>query len=298
MPNLLGEVPGLVAFVRTVAAGSFSAAARDLKTTPSAISKSVGRLEKKIGVRLFLRSTRAVTLTQDGEIFFEHVAPLLRNLDASDEIITSRTAPTGRLRISMPGELAPLLLPELFSDFAVAYPDLHLDIGMTDRFVNLVGEDYDVALRAGNPTQGDLMVRRLANLPMIVVGSPSLMETWGRADTANALAELPFARFVMAGTVPPLQLADGTSFVPSGRVDCDSGTGMIQAAASGLGAAHVLRCLVADQLEAGTLVDLAPKLPLANLPFNALHAFGRTVPLRVKLFCDFVAIVAKRMATM
>src|SRR6476646_10400241 len=87
MPNLLNETAGLTAFVRTVEAGSFSAAARDLNTTPSAVSKSVARLEKKIGLRLFLRSTRALTLTQDGQAFFGRVAPLLRDLDSSDEAI-------------------------------------------------------------------------------------------------------------------------------------------------------------------------------------------------------------------
>lgn len=106
MPNLLNEMPGLMAFVRTVEAGSFSAAARDLATTPSAVSKSVARLEKKIGARLFLRSTRALMLTQDGQLFFDRVAPLLRDLDASEEAIRSDVAPSGRLRISMPSEMA------------------------------------------------------------------------------------------------------------------------------------------------------------------------------------------------
>lgn len=295
MPNLLGETSGLMAFVRAVEAGSFSAAARDLNTTPSAISKSVARLEKKIGTRLFLRSTRALTLTQDGQVFFERVAPLLRDLNSSDEVIMSRTGPTGRLRVSMPGELAPLLLPAVFADFAAAYPELHLDVGLTDRFVNLVKEDYDVVLRVGNPTQGDLMVRHLVDLPMVVVASPPFLRRWGSQASAETLAGLPFARFALDGMVAPVRLGDGTSFIPSGRVDCDSGFAMIQAAHSGLGAAYLLRCLVAAELKSGTLVDLAPQLALPKLPFNALHAFGRTPPLRVRLFCDFVAEAAKAM---
>ncbi len=107
LPNLLNEISGLMAFVRTVEAGSFSAAARDLGTTPSAVSKGVARLEKKIGTRLFLRSTRALMLTQDGQLFFDRVAPLLRDLGASEEAIRSDIAPSGRLRISMPNEMAP-----------------------------------------------------------------------------------------------------------------------------------------------------------------------------------------------
>jgi DNA-binding transcriptional LysR family regulator len=289
MPNLLDETSGLMAFVRTVEAGSFTAAARDQNTTPSAVSKSVARLEKKIGARLFLRSTRALTLTQDGQVFFERVAPLLRELDASGEAVRSQAVPSGRLRISMPSELAPLLLPRLFGTFAKDYPDLQLDIGLTDRFVNLVREDYDVALRVGKQMQEDLIVRRLADLPMAIVASPTLLGTTGRLGSVEDLAGLPFARYTMEGTVQPIRLSDGTTFIPRGRVDCDTGLALIQAALSGLGAACLLRCLVADDVRAGTLVDLAPEIALPKLPLSILHAYGRTVPARVRLFCDFMA---------
>ncbi|WP_173509341.1 LysR family transcriptional regulator [Sinorhizobium psoraleae] len=298
MPNLLNETSGLMAFVRTVEAGSFSAAARNLDTTPSAVSKSVARLEKKIGARLFLRSTRALTLTQDGQIFFERVAPLLRDLDSSDEGIGSDAALSGRLRVSMPSELAPLLLPRLFTGFAADNPNLHLDIGLTDRFVDLIREDYDVVLRAGNPTQGDLIVRRLADLPMAIVASPAFLETWGNPLPVEHLAALPFARYVLGGLSQPVRLADGSSFVPAGRVDCDSGAALIQAALAGLGAAYLLRCLVAKELQAGALVTFASEIALPSLPFNALHAFGRTGPLRVKLFCDFIAREARAIEAM
>jgi DNA-binding transcriptional LysR family regulator len=298
MPNLLNETSGLIAFVRTVEAGSFSAAARNLDTTPSAVSKSVARLEKKIGARLFLRSTRALTLTQDGRIFFERVAPLLRDLESSDEGIGSDAALSGRLRVSMPAELAPLLLPRLFTGFAADNPNLHLDIGLTDRFVDLIREDFDVVLRAGNPTQGDLIVRHLADLQMVIVASPAFLETWGNPLPAKSFAALPFARYVLGGLVQPVRLADGSSFVPVGRVDCDSGAALIQAALAGLGAAYLLRCLVAKELQAGTLVTPAPEIALPSLPFNALHAFGRTVPLRVKLFCDFIAREARAIESM
>ena len=293
MPNLLNETSGLMAFVRTVEAGSFSAAARDLDTTPSAVSKSVARLERKIGVRLFLRSTRALTLTQDGQAFFERVAPLLRDLDSSDDAINSGAALSGRLRVSMPSELAPLLLPRLFADFAADHRELHLDVGLTDRFVDLIREDYDVALRAGSPGQGDLMVRHLADLPMVIVASPAFREIWGNPASAEALAASPFVRYALGGAIQAVRLADGTSFIPSGRVDCDSAMALIQAARSGMGAAYLLRCLVAKDLEAGTLVEFAPDIALPRLSFNALHAFSRIVPSRVKLFCDFMIREAK-----
>ncbi|TZG32372.1 LysR family transcriptional regulator [Agrobacterium sp. B1(2019)] len=296
MPNLLDETSGMAAFVRTVEAGSFTAAARHLSTTPSAVSKSVARLERRIGTRLFLRSTRTLTLTQDGQLFFERVSPLLRELDASDDAIRPQAAPSGRLRISMPDELAPLLLPQLFGTFAKNYPDLQLDIGLTDRFVNLIREDYDVALRAGTPLQEDLMVRQLADLRMVIVSSPAFLERWGYPKSMEDLATLPFVRYRMGGAVNPVRFADGTAFIPKGRIDCDTGIAMIHAARGGLGAAYLLRCLVTDELRGGTLVDLAPDIALPNLPLSALHAFGRTVPMRVRLFCDFIASEAKILA--
>jgi DNA-binding transcriptional LysR family regulator len=112
------------------------------------------------------------------------------------------------------------------------------------------------------------------------------------------LATVPFARYVLGGMVQPVRQADGSSFVPVGRVDCDSGAALIQAALAGLGAAYLLRCLVAKELQTGALVTLASKIALPSLPFNALHAFGRTVPLRVKLFCDFIAREAKAIDVM
>jgi DNA-binding transcriptional LysR family regulator len=296
MPNLLNETSGLMAFVRTVEVSSFTAAARDLATTPSAVSKSVARLEKKIGVRLFLRSTRALTLTQDGQSFYARVAPLLKELDASDEAINSGRSASGRLRISMPAELAPLVLPRLFGKFAPAFPDLRLDIGLTDRFVDLIREDYDVAVRIGVPAQDDLIVRRLTELPMVVVTSPTYLKSNGNPETSEDLANIPFARYTMGGMIQPVRLADGTSFTPKGRIDCDAGTTLIQAAREGLGAAYLMRCLVADELQSGMLVPLASHIAFPKLPLGVLHAFGRTAPIRVKLFCDFMAEEAKTLA--
>jgi DNA-binding transcriptional LysR family regulator len=296
MPNLLEETSGLMAFVRTVEAGSFTAAARDLSTTPSAVSKSVARLEQKVGARLFLRSTRTLTLTQDGQVFFERVAPLLRELDFSDDVIRSEDKPSGRLRVSMPGELATLLLPTLFDRFAKAYPGLRLEIGVTDRYVNLVREDYDVALRVGTTMQEDLIVRRLADLPMTIVASAAFRDEWSIAGSIGNIADVPFARYTMGTAVQPVRLADGTTFIPKGRINCDTGMALIHAALSGLGAAYLLRCLVEEELKTGSLVEFVPELAFPKLPLSVLHAFGRTVPTRVRLFSDFMAAEAKALA--
>lgn len=167
---------------------------------------------------------------------------------------------------------------------------------LTDRFINLVREDYDVVLRAGAPMQEDLIVRRLVDLPMAIVASPAFLEVTRRS--VEDLPDLPFARYTMNGAVQPVRLADGTIFIPRGRVDCDTGWALIHAALSGLGAAYLLRCLVVDELRAGTLVDLAPEIALPKLPLSLLHAYGRTVPARVRLFGDYIAGEARALANL
>ena len=132
---------------------------------------------------------------------------------------------------------------------------------------------------------------------MVIVASPAFLETWGNPLSVESLAAMPFARYALGGLIQPVRLA-GKSFVPTGRVDCDSGAALIQAALAGLGAAYLLRCLVTKELQAGALVTLGSEIALPSLPFNALHAFGRTVPSRVKLFCDFIAREARAIEVM
>lgn len=296
MSSLLNETPAMMAFVRTVEAGSFSAAARDMKSTPSAVSKSVARLEKKLRTRLFLRSTRALTLTQDGQAFFDRVAPLLKQLDSSDQAFRDNGVLSGRLRISMPHDMAPLVLPDLFGRFASAYPELKLDIGLADRHVDLIREDYDVALRAGVLRENDLIVRKLADLPTVLVASPDYVEAVGSAATIEDLKSVPFVRYTMDGYQVPLRFQDGPDLETPGRISGDSGAALVHAARAGLGAAWLLRCLVAGELKSGQLVELAPGIGLPSLEFNAVHAFGHSAPVRVTAFCDFMANEARELA--
>ncbi|MBA8903924.1 LysR family transcriptional regulator [Phyllobacterium sp. P30BS-XVII] len=294
MATLINEATGLLSFVRTVEAGSFTAAARDLKTTPSVVSKAVARLEKHVGARLFLRSTRALQLTPDGQAFFERVAPLLKEINASAEVLQAATEPTGRLRVSLPSEVAHFLMSSIVTGFAKRYPRLHLDVGITDRYVDLVREDYDVVFRVGHMAESDLMIRRLADIDMVLVASPSCIAEWGTPRTILDLGKLPFARYAIAGRPHSILFSNGESIVTHGRIDCDSGHALRVSALEGMGVAHLMRFVVADDLRKGSLIQLLASEPLPSQPFSAIHAFRSTVPTRVRLLCDFIADEAKR----
>ncbi len=149
----------------------------------------------------------------------------------------------------MSSELAPLFLDTILSGFAARCPRIHLEIGLTDRHVDIIREDYDVAFRVGAVENGDLIIRRLADFEMIMVGSPDFANNHGLPGTIKEAARLPFARYMGNGYPNDVKLDDGTHFVPQGRVDCDSGQALKAAARHGLGAAVVMRCVVKDDLE-------------------------------------------------
>jgi DNA-binding transcriptional LysR family regulator len=288
MSSLLSETSGLIAFVRTVETGTFSAAARDLGTTPSATSKSVARLERQLGSKLFLRSTRSLTLTPEGQAFFDRLAPLLHEIEQSADVLHPSTEPRGRLRISLPSEIARLLMDAILADFMNRYPLVDLDIGMTDRYVDVIREDYDVVFRIGRMEQSDLTVRTLAQLDMALVASRSFLDKWGPLQTMEELRNAPFVGYAMGRRTHQIRFADGTTIAARGRIGFDGAFGLLAAARHGLGIAHVTRCIAEEDIRAGKLVLVMPDKPLPAAPFQVLHAFGRQTPRRVQLFAGFV----------
>jgi len=280
---------GLYAFVRAVEAGSFSAAARLAGTTPSAVSKSVERLEQRLGVKLFLRSTRSLTLTVDGTAYYERVAPLLRALDDAGDALSGVARARGLLRVSLPAVLGPTLVELITREFMPRHPEIRIEIDITDRHVDLVREGYDVAVRVGTVEDVDWMVRRIATLSLILVASPEWLDRVGHPATREELGGLAHIRYRFGARAYPIRFADGSELLPEGVLDTDSGQAMRIAALAGVGIAQLLKLTVADDLAAGRLVEVFPQDRLASVPVQALHAFGRLAPLRVHLFTDFLA---------
>jgi DNA-binding transcriptional LysR family regulator len=289
MTNLLNETPNLIAFVKTVECGSFSAAARQISTTPSAVSKGVARLEKALGIRLFLRSTRALSLTPDGQLFFDRISPLLRELQAAGDMVGATRELSGRLKISLPTEIARLVMDALLTDFSANHPNLRLVVGVTDRFVDVIREDYDVVFRAGRVAESDLIARKLMEMEMVLVASPAFLDRFGYPETVEELAKLPFAKHYVPGRTFEVEFANGDRIAPDGLIECDSGSGLQAAALHGLGIAYLMKTVVRRDIDAGRLVQLLPKLRLPLLPLSALHGFNRSVPQRVRAVSDFVA---------
>lgn len=150
MLGILNQLPELIAFVESVESSSFSAAARSLGTTPSAISKRVAKLEDRLGARLLQRTTRSLSLTTDGTVYYERVARLLRELDDANDLVVSRGKPCGKLRLSTSLDFGQWFFVQAIPDFLTQYPEIQIDLRLSDRFVDLVENGIDVAIRLGN----------------------------------------------------------------------------------------------------------------------------------------------------
>ncbi len=283
------RLSGLPAFVRAVEAGSFTAAARSLRTTPSAVSKSVARLEKRLGVRLFQRSPRAFVLTHEGQVYYERIAPPMRALEEADDVLTAPATAVGRLRVSLPGDLGRALLEPLTQKLMPDNPALALEVSISDRHVDLIREGFDIALRVGQTVDSRLYAQPIADLPLLLVASPDYLRRHGTPESRHDLAAHRHVRYWLNGRAMPVIFGDGSSMTVEGVFDADSGDAMRVAAVNGLGIAQLLRTTVKADLAANRLSVVLPDIALATIPVQALHAFGRSMPSRARIFIDFVA---------
>jgi DNA-binding transcriptional LysR family regulator len=271
-----------------VDSGSFSSAGRSIGSSPSAVSKSVARLERRLGVRLLQRSTRTLSLTTEGAAYYERVAPLLRALEDAEDVVQMSDDARGLLRVTAPVFLGRMLIGEWSEAFLARHPNVKIELSVTDRRVDLIREGFDVALRIGELPDTELTARKLADLPMVIIASPDYLTRRGVPRTVENLHQHACLRYLLAGRPYPFVFADGTSFTTDGLLDSDDSITLYHAVLHGAGIAQLLRFVAEDDLAAGRLVEILPDVPMPSVPAHAVHAFGRQPPVRARLFIDFL----------
>lgn len=288
MTTILEKTAGLVAFVRTVDAGSFQAASRLIGSSPSAVSKSVAKLERRLGAKLIQRSTRQLGLTSEGIAYYERVAPLLRALDDAGDIVQNTGTARGLLRVTAPVELGRGLIASWAQLFLTEQPEVKLELNVTDRHADLIRENYDVAVRIGALTDSGLTARGIASLPTLLVAAPAYLQRRGTPASIADLRAHDFIRYIRSGRPLSVTFADGTEIMPDGRFDTDDGGAIRHAALAGAGIAHLMQFAVKEDLNAGRLLRVLPEMPLPTMPVHIVHAFGRQLPVRARLFVEFL----------
>jgi DNA-binding transcriptional LysR family regulator len=288
MATILEKTAGLAAFVRTVETGSFSKAARAIGSTPSAVSKSVARLERRLEVRLLRRSTRTLGLTAEGAAYYERVAPLLRAIESAEDAVQEAGRARGLLRISAPLDLGRTLITRWIGEFVVRHPDVKVELNLGERNVDLVREGYDLAVRMRDLPDAELIIRKLADMRTVLAAAPAYVTRFGAPETVEDLQLHACVRYLLSGRPFPFSFADGRSVTPDGPFDCDDGGAVREAVLGGIGIGYLLFFTIAEDLAARRLVQVLPHLECPTMPVYAVHAYGRQLPMRVRLFIDFL----------
>jgi len=286
MTAIREKTTGLVAFVRITESGPFSAASRLIGSSQSAVSKSVAALERRLGVKLIQRSTRTLSLTTEGQAYYERVAPLLRAIEDAEDVVQAAATPRGLIRVSAPQELGRMLIAPWSAGCLARYPEVSLELGITDRYVDVIREGFDIGIRMGALVDSGLVSRKIGEIRFVLSASPEYTVRAGSHGTVHDLGDHVFVRYAAAGRSWPYVQADGTALPATGRFVTDDTGSIREAVLSGAGIAYLLHVTVAQDIAAGRLVELLPDLALPRMQIFAVHAFGRQLPLRTRLFID------------
>jgi DNA-binding transcriptional LysR family regulator len=285
----LGDI---AAFVRTAERLSFAEAARDLGLSPSAIGKSVARLEASLGVRLFHRTTRRVSLTEEGMLLHARCRRILDDLRDTEEIVArSAGMPRGILRISLPTIGYRFLLPVL-PEFFARYPEIELDLDFNDRLIDIVEGGFDAAIRSGPLADSSLMSRRLGPFRFVLCAAPGYLDRNGTPTRPADLAmhdALRF-RFPTTGKLQDWRLA-GETPLPGLRtvLTCNNMEAMRAAAIDSLGIAYMPDFLAEEAIRSGALVTVLDRFLVDPGQFSVLWSSGRQMSSRLRAFIDFVS---------
>ncbi|HYF59948.1 MAG TPA: LysR family transcriptional regulator [Burkholderiaceae bacterium] len=298
----MDSLPQLLAFAETARHGGFAAAARRVGGTPSTLAKSVARLERALGVKLFHRTTRQVSLTPDGERLFLRCQRVLEELESLQaEASGARTEPAGTLRVDLPITYGKSVVMPVLAGLVRRYPGLRLEVRLQDAYADLVKDRIDLAVRVGDLGDSSLVARRIDSQQLIVLASPDYLAERGTPRRIEDLASHVALAFRMpsSGRERPWQFRHrgrALEMPPPARVHVNDGEGLVSAARLGAGLCQVPDYMATGELADGSLVEvLAPFRP-APMPISAVVPSGRLLPARVRVAIDALAAATRERA--
>jgi DNA-binding transcriptional LysR family regulator len=279
------------AFVRVVERGSFAAAANDLGLTPSALSKLVTRIEDRLGVRLLTRTTRKLALTDEGELFVARSREILASIEAAEaEVTAARELPRGHLRVSVGTALAKQILGPAIAAFLARYPEISVELDVSDWQVDLVADLVDVAIRSGALGDSTLVARKLTEATRVICASPAYLKKHGTPRVPADLLKHNCLTFSGSAWMQwPFHTHEGINRLHvSGTFTSDNADLLFDMAITGLGIARLADFMVARAVQQGSLVPLLQDSHMPeSFPIHALTVPGRRAP-RIKAFIDFL----------
>lgn len=288
---MLDSLSGITAFVQVAETRSFTEAGRLLEISSSAVGKSVARMEERLGVRLFHRSTRSVTLTAEGELFLERCKRIIQEAEQAEiELSQLAEAPRGKLRISVP--LQNTLIFPLLAGFMQAYPQIELDVDLSDRMVDIVEEGFDAVIRTGQPSDSRLMSRKLGEYKLELVASPAYLARHGRPTHPDQLRNHAclMHKFPASGALErwPVRAEDAESDPELGKViTCTTTDALAHLALEGLGIACLADFSTIDALREGKLEKLLPEFTEHRGSLWMLWPSSRNATPKLRVLIDY-----------
>lgn len=289
----MSDITDMEIFARVVGAGSMSAAGREMGLSPAVISKRVRRLETRLGTRLLQRTTRQLALTEAGQGFYEHVVAIIASIEEAEAFVTRRsTLAHGTLKISAPTSFGRMHIAPHLGRFIEAHGDLHINLILTDEFVDVVADGYDLVVRVAELTDSSLVARRLAPVYRVLCAAPSYLERHGTPTTLDDLSG--HACLAALQQIPwRLEGPDGpVSVRPVAPLSTNSSEVVREALLAGLGIALRSTWDVGPDLAAGRLKIVLPTYQGSErVGVYAIYPTRRFLPAKVRLFIDFLADV-------
>ncbi|MBT6093254.1 MAG: LysR family transcriptional regulator [Rhodospirillaceae bacterium] len=283
----------MAVFVRVVDTESFSQAARALKLTPSAVSKLISRLEDRLGTRLLNRTTRRLSLTEEGRTYYQRCLPILAAIDEAERELTElHTEPKGLLKVNSSTAFGHMYVAPLLPELLDRYPELRVQLTLTDSIVNLVEEEVDVAIRIARMPDSTLIARKLATAKRMVAAAPSYLEQYG---TPHSPADLKDHNCLTLSFETQLnqwefKVNDGPQhFRFSGNFETNNAVAMEQAAVAGMGLIRAADFVIAADIAAGRLVPVLTDYEIDE-PTNiyAVYSHNRHLSPKVRAFVDIL----------
>lgn len=278
-------------FFHLIEQGSFSKAADLVGLTKSVVSKRITRLEQDLGVQLIYRTTRKLTLTEAGEVFFSHAREVYHSVQNAEQAMSGLgESLTGTIRISVPTISGELLLPKAIAEFSAKYPEIHIDMDLDNRFVDIVAEGFDLAIRTGALPDSSFIARRLVDAHWVICGAPDYFARCGVPKIPSELTQHNCLAYSYQETGAQEWLFKGDDKPCTVRVNgnftTNNASALRRAALFGQGLVYVPKVLVAEDLKAGTLIEVLQEQVAKCLGIYAVYPYTRHQPIKVKLFIE------------
>ncbi|MBX3657835.1 MAG: LysR family transcriptional regulator [Ramlibacter sp.] len=293
----MDQLQSMRVFVRVVEAGTFTRAAESLDLPKGTVTKLVQHLEARLKVRLLNRTTRRVTVTPDGAAYYERTLRVLNDLDDIEASMSNAQAnPSGRLRVDVGTSVARLVIIPALPGFYERYPDIQLDLGASDRPVDLISDNVDCVIRGGDLVEQSLVARRIGNMGLVTVAAPSYVERHGMPRHPHDLTQGPHATInffsARTGRMYPQEFdKDGEHIEITGRhrLALNDSNAHLAAVLAGLGITQTVRFAAAPHIARGELVELLTDWSREPIPIHVVYPPNRHLSAKVRAFVDWAA---------